>query len=128
MNWYLKRLVRMQPREVISRLRTAARLPRDWYRYRTGGGPTSPAGLHAIPQPFPVHPHSEGASVDRLRIFDLDFPASFDFDWHRDYRHDKLAARVFGPMLDTRDPTLVGDVKYIWEINRHQHLSALAYS
>src|ERR1035438_6630872 len=31
-------------------------------------------------------------------------------------------------LLDIRSTKEVGDIKYIWEINRHQHLSALAYS
>jgi hypothetical protein len=118
----------MELREVVSRVRTAARLPRDWGRYCTGGSATPPAELHAVPRPFPVNAHAKGAPVDRLRIFDLDFPVSFDFDWHRDYRNNKQAARRFGPMLDTRDPSAVGDIKYIWEINRHQYLSALAYA
>jgi uncharacterized heparinase superfamily protein len=126
--WHLRRLARMQPREVVSRIRTAARLPRDWVRYCTGGSPTIPVELHSIPQPFPVHAHASGAAVDCLRIFDLDFPVSFDFDWHRDYRNDKQAPRTFGPMLNTRNPAAVGDIKYIWEINRHQYLSALAYA
>jgi len=118
----------MQPREVMSRVRTAAQLPRDWVSFCTGGSPILPAGLDAIPRPFPFHAHASCARVDRLRIFDLDFPVSFHFDWHRDYRHNKQAARKFGPLLGTRDPTAVGDIKYIWEINRHQHLSALAYA
>ena len=33
---------------------------------------------------------------------------------------------AFGPLLDYRDPALVGDSKYLWEINRHQHLVTLA--
>ena len=128
MPWYLRRLARMQPREVMSRVRTAIRLPRDWVSYFTGGSPTLPAALHHIPRRFPIHAHAWGAAVDRLPIFNLDFPVGFDFDWHRDYRNDKQAARTFGPLLDTRDPVAVGDIKYIWEINRHQHLSALAFA
>lgn len=126
--WYLKRLEKMQLREVLSRIWTAALLPRDWLRYCRGASPTLPAGLDAIPKPFPVHAHTSGSVIDRLRIFNLDFPVNFNFDWHRDYRHDKRVARMFAPMLNIRDPSAVGDIKYIWEINRHQHLSALAYA
>src|SRR5207253_7490900 len=35
---------------------------------------------------------------------------------------------VFARVLNTRSREIVGDIKYIWEVNRHQHLSALAYS
>ena len=32
----------------------------------------------------------------------------------------------FGKLLDYRDPRLVGDIKYLWEPNRHLHLVTLA--
>ena len=128
MPWYLNRLSMMKPREVISRVRTAACLPGDWIRYCLGGSPPTHLGLDAVPQPFPIYRHHSGAAIDRFRIFDLDFPAKFDFEWHRDYRNNKQAARKFGPVINIRDASAVGNIKYIWEINRHQYLSSIAYS
>ena len=38
----------------------------------------------------------------------------------------KIKPLAFGKSLDYRDPELVGDIKYLWEPNRHLHLVALA--
>lgn len=127
-SWYLKRLALMDPREVASRVKTASRVPGEWLRYRAGITPSRPMDLTAVPATFPFRLHAEGVSFENIRIFELEFPSTFRFDSHRDYRHGKNASKDFGPMLNTRDPRAVGDIKYIWEINRHQHLSALAYS
>lgn len=63
-----------------------------------------------------------------IRIFDLEFPVDSDFDWHRDYRSNKKVEQGFSGWLDIRNTGVVGDIKYVWELNRHQHLSALAYA
>ncbi len=128
LSWHLRRLACMPAGEVLSRVKTAAQLPRDWIGFHTGGPPSVPGKIDEIPTPFPFQADASGVRVDRVSIFDLEFPAGFQFEWHRDYRHNKQAAKKFGPTLDTRDPDAVGDIKYIWEINRHQHLSALAYA
>jgi len=47
-------------------------------------------------------------------------------DWLRDPRTGLRAPPVFGRAVDYRDPTIVGDAKYVWEPNRHLHLVALA--
>lgn len=52
----------------------------------------------------------------------------FDFDWHRDYRNQKQLEQGFSGWMDIRDTEVVGDIKYVWEVNRHQHLSSLAYA
>lgn len=66
--------------------------------------------------------------MEHFSIFDLDFPVDFAFDWHHDYRNNKSVERRFSAQLDIRNPEEVGDIKYIWEVNRHQHLSELAYA
>ena len=46
--------------------------------------------------------------------------------WNRDPKSGIEAPLVYGKMLDYRDPDLVGDIKYLWEPNRHLHLVTLA--
>jgi hypothetical protein len=66
--------------------------------------------------------------MEHIRIFDLEFPVDFCFEWHRDYRNNKQLKQGFSGWLDTRNTAAVGDIKYVWEVNRHQHLSSLAYA
>jgi len=46
--------------------------------------------------------------------------------WNRDPKSGVEAPLDFGPLLDYRDPARVGDIKYLWELNRHAHLVTLA--
>ncbi len=46
--------------------------------------------------------------------------------WNRDPMTGNVAPLVFGKKLDYRDSALVGDIKYLWEPNRHLHLVMLA--
>jgi hypothetical protein len=46
--------------------------------------------------------------------------------WNRDPKTGVEAPLVFGKRLDYRDPRRVGDIKYLWEPNRHLHLVTLA--
>jgi hypothetical protein len=48
--------------------------------------------------------------------------------WNRDPRTGIEGPMTFGKVLDYRDPTLVGDIKYLWETNRHLHIVTLAQS
>lgn len=47
-------------------------------------------------------------------------------NWHRDPSTGITAPLSFGKELNYRDDRLVGDVKIIWELGRHQHLVPLA--
>ncbi len=46
--------------------------------------------------------------------------------WNRDYRNGVDAPRGFGPLLDYRDAARFGDIKYLWEHNRHHHFVELS--
>jgi hypothetical protein len=46
--------------------------------------------------------------------------------WNRDPKSGIEAPLAFAKELDYRDADLVGDIKYLWEPNRHQHLVTLA--
>ena len=47
-------------------------------------------------------------------------------NWNRDPKTGIEVPMNFGKQLDYRDPKLVGDIKYLWEPNRHLHLVTLA--
>jgi hypothetical protein len=72
------------------------------------------------------------AAAERLALGRLDVFALADADlglpprWNRDPKTGIEAPLGFGKMLDYRDPDLVGDIKYLWEPNRHLHLVTLA--
>ena len=57
-----------------------------------------------------------------LRELDVGVPPR----WNRDPKTGIEAPLVYGKLLDYRDPDLVGDIKYLWEPNRHHHLVTLA--
>ena len=46
--------------------------------------------------------------------------------WNVDPKTRAEAPLTFGKSLDYRDPEQVGDIKYLWELNRHLHLVTLA--
>ena len=46
--------------------------------------------------------------------------------WHRDPVTRTEAPREFGKSINYRDDRLVGNIKFTWELGRHQHLVPLA--
>ena len=72
------------------------------------------------------------AQAGRIAEGWLDILALRDFDygtpprWNRDPRTGIEAPLEFGKLLDYRDPGRVGDIRYLWEPNRHRHLVTLA--
>ena len=61
-------------------------------------------------------------NVFALKETDLGFPP----DWNQDPKSGKKAPLAFGKSLDYRNSNLVGDIKYLWEPNRHLELVSLA--
>ncbi|MGB7946233.1 MAG: alginate lyase family protein [Candidatus Binatia bacterium] len=47
-------------------------------------------------------------------------------DWHRDYSSGVIGPKKYSALINYRDANRIGDVKYIWELNRLQHLVLLA--
>ena len=62
----------------------------------------------------------------RFPIFGQTIETGPDIDWRRDYRHDKTSGTQFFRRVPYLDFEKVGDHKWIWELNRHQHLVVLA--
>ena len=60
--------------------------------------------------------------VFALRRLDFGSPPR----WNRDPKSGIEAPGVFGKLLDVGETDVVGDIKYLWQPNRHQHLVTLA--
>ncbi|MYN47388.1 heparinase [Pseudoduganella sp. FT93W] len=86
-----------------------------------------------VPQlPRPAQPQAYVAAAEQilagrfdvfsLRAAELGWPPR----WNRDPRTGIEAPLVNGKMLNYRDEQLVGDIKYLWEPNRHLELVTLA--
>ena len=127
-SWYLSRLASMPPAEIAWRARSSATLPFDWARSKAQPGTPAPDWTPLRAASYPVQMHAGDALMEHIRVFDLEFPLGFEFDWHRDYRDGRQVERRFAGALNIRDTAVVGDIKYVWEPSRHQHLSALAYA
>ena len=135
LHWTLSRLRAMSPSEVGFRVGRKIQGTAE----RAGIGlarPSVPAGqcgrpwLARLPRGFDIARYRRAADrildgtfdVFSLRGVQLGFPPQ----WNVDPRTGTAAPLVFGKELNYRDPTLVGDVKYLWEPNRHLELVTLA--
>jgi len=128
MRWYLSRLASMGPAEIAWRARAAAMLPRDWVHWKKAPKVPAPHWSPFGTRTYPVQMDHGGAPMERIAVFDLEFPLGFEFDWHRDYRYGRQVEPRFAGALNIRDTAVVSDIKYVWEPSRHQYLSALAFA
>jgi hypothetical protein len=63
----------------------------------------------------------------RASFFSLkDIPLGDPIDWHRDYSSGTVGPISYSGLINARDRNKVGDIKYVWELNRLQHLILLA--
>ena len=136
LRWRLNRLRCMTPTEVTHRLvRTLAM--RAERAGLLGSKAVPPPDLAATPRAWVradarVDAERYLAAADRVAAGRLEVFALRGFDlgspprWNRDPKTGVEAPLSFGKLLDYRNPRLVGDIKYLWEINRHLHLVTLA--
>jgi hypothetical protein len=135
--WRLHRLQMMSAEEVLWRIRQRAVF--EMWRRRHRPPPPSPRFLprdaYGAPASFP--PEENERVVDEgMRLLEGTYTAlGFEFDvdqviWNLDPQSGVTAPLTFGPLIDLRDPQLVGNVRNTWELNRHQHLvqAAAAYA
>jgi len=61
---------------------------------------------------------------DVLALHDL--PLGFPPDWNRDPKTGVTSPLIWGRRIDYRDERVVGDIRYLWELNRHSELVTLA--
>jgi hypothetical protein len=134
--WLLNRLRCMTPLEVAHRLLRA--LQAHAGRSALLGGRDAPAPDLAAPFTAWIRPAAALdapaylAAADRIAEGCLDVFALRNVNlgqpprWNRDPKTGIDAPLRYGKTLDYRDPDLVGDIKYLWEPNRHVHLVTLA--
>ncbi|ETW96915.1 MAG: hypothetical protein ETSY1_24715 [Candidatus Entotheonella factor] len=144
LKWLMNRLRSMEHKEVASRLfdigrhgvvyATRWRLPRRARRRASAHG--QPIAMpHADWHAWHICPEVQldyMAQADRwlqqrIQVFGLkDIPFGQAIDWHRDYSSGIRGPQKYSSMIDHRDAAVVGDIKYIWELNRLHHLVSLA--
>lgn len=136
LRWRFNRLRCMTPREVMHRV--TRMVAAGVQRSRLLGTPSVPAPQMRVRPRYWIHrsgtidaaPYL--AAADRIAGGRMDIFALHDVhlgstpNWNRDPKTGVEAPHCFGKTLDYRDPRLVGDIKYLWELNRHLHLVTLA--
>ena len=135
LQWTLSRLRAMSAREVGFRLRR--RVQEDAERAGIGlARPSEPMGdcgrpwVSPLPRGFDSERYSRAADriLDgRFDVFALeDARLGFPPRWNVDPKTGIEAPLEFGFGINYRDASRVGDIKYLWEINRHLELVTLA--
>jgi Heparinase II/III-like protein/Heparinase II/III N-terminus len=147
--WYLRRLRKMGAAEVIERARHSA-IKKSWARRQVAPGALDPLSVNTLvrrPSPPLVGPAGEsaegnwwgGASTDaliasadelmagRMTLFGYERTDLIDPDWHHDPSTGGRADPVmYSFAVPYRDEAKVGNVKQLWELSRHHHLTVLA--
>ena len=133
--WYWNRLRRMSAGEIGHRVRQRARAAAQRAGLFSATRPP-PADLGRpsrtwVPQPPRLDPEpyaraAEEIAGGRMSVFALEAAELGDPPrWNRDPLTGTEAPLDFGPLLDYRDERLVGNIKYLWEPNRHLQLVTL---
>lgn len=136
LTWRVNRLRCMSAGEIAHRLRRAFAIALERWRLPAAAG-VPPADLARCPAPWfgvpdGLAPEPYRAAAERLLAGRFDLFALHDVclgtppHWNRDPKSGIEAPATFGKRIDYRDPARVGDIKYLWEPNRHQHLVTLA--
>ena len=133
--WRLNRLRTMSPAEIRHRVVQAAHIRAERWGFAKCNVPVPDLSRTAAPwidRTARVDREAYCAAADRIVEGRFDIFALRDIalgnppDWNCDPKTGTNAPLEFGQSLDYRDPTLVGDIKYLWEPNRHYHLVTLA--
>src|SRR6185436_8445600 len=133
--WRLARLRAMSAREIGFRVARALRARAEsvglgWANPPAASGESGRAWVDTLPRDFDARPYTQAADqilsgrfdVFSLRAASLGFPPK----WNVDPKTGTRAPLLFGKSLDYRDTRVVGDIKHLWEINRHHELVTLA--
>ena len=133
--WRLARLRTMSGREIAFRAARAVKARVEsvgigWARPPSPSGECGLPWIDSLPRAFDATPYTLAADqilsgrfdVFSMRAVALGFPPR----WNVDPKTGTAAPLVFGKNLDYRAPQVVGDIKHLWEINRHHELVTLA--
>ena len=134
--WRVNRLRCMSAAEIAYRVKRA--LAAQAERRGLAGVLQVPAAdltktsAHWMRAPGQIDPAPYLAAAARLMAGRFDVFALENIDlgcpprWNRDPKTGIEAPPSFGKLIDYRNPQQVGDIKYLWEPNRHMHLVTLA--
>jgi hypothetical protein len=133
--WKFNRLRAMGVCEILSRLWHVGQAQCEKYglglaQLSEPAGNAGRAWLIGLPVGFDVAQYRDAADkilAGRFNVFALhSIELGFPPNWNRDPKTKTDAPLTFGKTLNYRDERLVGDVKYLWEPNRHAELVTLA--
>ncbi|MGH3822804.1 MAG: alginate lyase family protein [Pseudonocardiaceae bacterium] len=140
--WYLRRLSRMGPREMVGRAVTAARIRRwravldappstssDWLPQRRFTAVLTDDALAAVSGDAcaQVIATAEKFMDGRAEYFGVTREDFVNPDWSFDPKTGRRApVDAYAFDIAYRDEQVVGDIKQLWEPSRHQHLTVLA--
>jgi Heparinase II/III-like protein/Heparinase II/III N-terminus len=139
--WYVRRLRKMGASEVIERARHSA-IKVSWKRRQVLPGALDPLLLDPLTRRGPQTPGpqwwAQASTTDliaaadelmagRLSLFGFERTDLVDPDWHFDPSTGGRAdATTYSFDVPYRDEAKVGNVKQLWELSRHHHLTVLA--
>lgn len=135
LGWVWRRLRVMSAPEIAWRVRQTlqARLESAGVglaRERPAAGRVGQPWLAALPVTIDPGPYRQAADrvlAGRFDVFALrDQPLGFPPQWNTDPKTGTRAPAVFGKRINYRDEQVCGDIKYLWEPNRHLELVTLA--
>ncbi len=133
--WYWNRLRRMSPPEIAHRARTGILSQVQYAGLLTVRHVPAPRDVRTVAvwpaqtgviDPGPYLRAADQIAAGRLSVFALQLDMGPVPHWNRDWLTGTDAPLTFGKRLDYRDERLVGDIKYLWEPNRHLQLVTLA--
>jgi hypothetical protein len=134
-SWYLNRLRAMSAGEIGVRILRQARFALEQGGALRVDRPPSPSAWPPHERPNTARAPGEGAiyveAADRVLagrfdFFGETFELGREVRWNVDPKTGTTAPLVFGKTMNYRDSRLVGDIKYLWELNRHLETVALA--
>ncbi|MDC8757617.1 heparinase II/III family protein [Janthinobacterium fluminis] len=137
LTWLLNRLRCMSAAEVVYRLRQAALNAaegRGWLGWTAPGaaGPApslAGAGAPSLTEAEAAACVADAAAIraGRVTLFaERAFEVGAEPQWNRDPLSGILGPAGFSGAIAITDRQLVGDIKHVWELNRHLHLVRLA--
>ena len=135
--WLVNRLRCMSVGEVGHRVRQAAlgRLERRGLQRWSAPAPGGASAALPRARTPPLQPGEAEAilaDAERIRAGEVVLFAEQRFDvgpqpeWNRDPASGVLGPSVYAGDIRITDAALVGDIKHVWELNRHLHLVRLA--
>ena len=131
--WYIQRLKVMSGAEVAHRLARSLRsLSQKFVTHESPSRDEAARDLRFLPPFNAIAPDHLTAAAERVlagkySFFDLaDCELGDPPQWNRDPLTQRAAGARRASAIDYRDEREVGNIKYLWEPNRHLHLPLLA--